>query len=724
MSSNIATTDDTKNYTNPDTDDILTDDSDSSDGIYIENDEDDFSNSVPIPSLIHPMTKVYTGINDVYNEFCELTGMNLTQIIQEKQLHGFELVRLVNYLRYHVSIVSGKETTESAVSSSSSSSSSLINSREQTIRTKIQELFQNTTLFDRTTNLWTDEKWLIPVLPEDPLIMAILATDDNNEEENITTMDQEEKKTVTTTVVSNREELLQQEIQRLRKELASANSMLQSVLNDDTTTDDDDDEDNISTSENTTNQITSNVHTKSKRTSSSKDKSKGHTGTGTQDNDTYYFDSYAGAGIHAEMLQDTIRTIAYKQAILGNKNWFDKRTVLDVGCGSGILSLFSADAGASWVIALDASSILEDAKKIIALNHKDNVIECVRGKAEKLSSTLAPQSVDIIVSEWMGYALHYEGMLASVLDTRDALLKPGGRMFPSHAHIYVGALSDEPFWRNRVSGWENVYGYNMNPLARYSFPEAHVVVIPSPAVVSVPPHNCISTMNTCTMTKHDLDIVNAPLHLIIKGTGLSLDDDYISPDERLNENINRPIRIHGLIMWFDIDFSDAVYDPTSRNNSNPSAMNNGNKNVTNGNGISGDNHGKNDSNDDDDAPPLEDGSIPVTASPSVSISSSVSSIPQPPDTKPTGLHSTKDGQGTYHHVYFSTGPFTTPTHWQQTVFLFQEPIIANQGEEIKGTMDMIRDIVNPRCYRFRANLALHSPGGTVTQKREYSWQMR
>jgi type I protein arginine methyltransferase len=52
------------------------------------------------------------------------------------------------------------------------------------------------------------------------------------------------------------------------------------------------------------------------------------------------------------------------EAILSNPDYFKDKTVLDVGCGSGILSLFAAKAGAKLVIAVDMSEIIGEAIKI------------------------------------------------------------------------------------------------------------------------------------------------------------------------------------------------------------------------------------------------------------------------------------------------------------------------------------------------------------------------
>jgi len=92
---------------------------------------------------------------------------------------------------------------------------------------------------------------------------------------------------------------------------------------------------------------------------------------------------------------------------------------------------------------------------------------------------LPVKHVDIIISEWMGYFLLYESMLDSVLYARDKYLAPGGKMLPDRAMVYVAAIEDEQYKRNKIGFWKNVYGVDMSCLSATAMKEPLVDCVES-----------------------------------------------------------------------------------------------------------------------------------------------------------------------------------------------------------------------------------------------------
>lgn len=75
------------------------------------------------------------------------------------------------------------------------------------------------------------------------------------------------------------------------------------------------------------------------------------------------------------------------------------------------------------------------------LNNLDTKITIIKGKLEEIE--LPVKKVDIIISEWMGYFLLYEGMLETILFARDKWLDTNGlvNIFISLISFSLSALS-------------------------------------------------------------------------------------------------------------------------------------------------------------------------------------------------------------------------------------------------------------------------------------------
>ena len=240
----------------------------------------------------------------------------------------------------------------------------------------------------------------------------------------------------------------------------------------------------------------------------------------------YYFDSYTHFSIHEEMLKDSVRTGSYQKAIMVPGLMKDK-VVLDVGCGTGILSLFAAQAGAKHVYAIDCAGIIKQAQEIARTNGYESKVTFIRGKVEDVE---LPEKVDVIISEWMGYCLIFESMLASVIYARDKWLKPGGLVLPNRCDLYLSAISDEEYKESKINWWNDVYGFNMSCIGELAIHEPLVDEV-EPQMVATS-SVLIKSYDIATIAKEDLAVPEVPFTL--KG----LRDDYV----------------HAFITYFDVRF--------------------------------------------------------------------------------------------------------------------------------------------------------------------------
>ncbi|CAA7261550.1 unnamed protein product [Cyclocybe aegerita] len=251
-----------------------------------------------------------------------------------------------------------------------------------------------------------------------------------------------------------------------------------------------------------------------------------------RDDDTHYFESYGANDIHAVMIQDKVRTSTYAHFILTNPALFRDAIVLDVGCGTGILSLFAARAGAKRVIAVDASNIAEKAEEIVKINGFENVITVVRGKIENISLPEGIDKVDIIISEWMGYALLYESMLDSVLVARDRFLRPGGVMAPSQCKMMLGLCDGSEIYKDRIGFWEDIYGFDLSAMAHELYNEAIVDVVGPEALLSKP--YAVKDLILSDITVRELDF---------------------SASFNLASTVERRTKVHSFVLYFDVFFT-------------------------------------------------------------------------------------------------------------------------------------------------------------------------
>ena len=156
--------------------------------------------------------------------------------------------------------------------------------------------------------------------------------------------------------------------------------------------------------------------------------------------------------IHERMLADYIRLDAYVRGIHSAVKPGD--VVVDLGCGTGILSMFAAQRNPRKVYALDHTDIIDLAKRV-AQHNKIDCIDFVKVNSRAFS---LEEKADVIIHEQMGSFLLDENMLENLLDLKARVLKPGGRIVPAKFELYLEPVCLKrdhrlPFlWENNISG--------------------------------------------------------------------------------------------------------------------------------------------------------------------------------------------------------------------------------------------------------------------------------
>jgi histone-arginine methyltransferase CARM1 len=125
---------------------------------------------------------------------------------------------------------------------------------------------------------------------------------------------------------------------------------------------------------------------------------------------------------------------------------------MDVGAGSGILSIFAVQAGAKKVYAVEASNMALHAKALIKANNYEDKIEVIAGKIEDIKEGVIPaNSCDILVSEPIGHYLFNERMIETYVIARDRFMKKDGMMFPHRADLYIVPFEDKDIYEEQIS---------------------------------------------------------------------------------------------------------------------------------------------------------------------------------------------------------------------------------------------------------------------------------
>jgi ubiquinone/menaquinone biosynthesis C-methylase UbiE len=168
---------------------------------------------------------------------------------------------------------------------------------------------------------------------------------------------------------------------------------------------------------------------------------------------------FASIGMHHFMVRDTVRVMAYKTAIMSKVNG---KSVVDLGCGTGILSLFAAKSGAVHVTAIEESSISIIAKKMFKANKVEGLITLKKGNSKDVA---IPEKVDVLIHEIIGMDPLDENILAYISDAKKRFLKNKGTLIPSKMEICCVAYEEDTldYFMKEADAFEDLYGISFDP---------------------------------------------------------------------------------------------------------------------------------------------------------------------------------------------------------------------------------------------------------------------
>lgn len=240
--------------------------------------------------------------------------------------------------------------------------------------------------------------------------------------------------------------------------------------------------------------------------------------------DDAFFDRYADLDLQRRMVSDRRRTQAFCRAV--ERVVEPGMRVLDVGCGTGILALAAARAGAQ-VVAIDRADVVRSAARVAKANGMQSHIRFLEGDVRGLEG----ERFDGIVSEWLGNFAFVEDMWSDVADARDRMLEPGGWMLPERVRLWLAPVDDSVlFYGDGPGAWtESVEGFDFSPLEQAELDQglAHQLRVDRAALVADP---------VCLL---DLDLTTASM-------------DAATCEGELEFRFQRPAFVHGFVGWFDV----------------------------------------------------------------------------------------------------------------------------------------------------------------------------
>lgn len=230
---------------------------------------------------------------------------------------------------------------------------------------------------------------------------------------------------------------------------------------------------------------------------------------------------------YGDMITDKVRFEAYVRAM--RQTILPGDIVLDIGTGTGIFALLAAQMGARHVFAVESSDAVEVGRACAAANGLHSSITFHQGHSKHFNP---PERADVMISDLRGVLPLHGTHIASIIDARERLLKPGGSLIPRQDTVRIAIASSPASYKRIAAPWtDRVPSLDLAPALRLATNRWRSADIGADELVSKP---------LDLFTLHYGSMSGAS----VKGGGTLV--------------LERTSTCHGLAMWFDAVLADSV----------------------------------------------------------------------------------------------------------------------------------------------------------------------
>ena len=229
---------------------------------------------------------------------------------------------------------------------------------------------------------------------------------------------------------------------------------------------------------------------------------------------------------HHSLLVDEVRTTGFLRALLQQIRPGD--VVVDLGTGTGILSMFAVIAGASRVYAIEHGPMAEVAREIARRNGVENRVTII---TDWSTEATLPELADVLITETIGNIGFEEGILTWVLDATKRLLKPDGTIVPERISLVAAAVESRHDYAEIARLRRPVHELDFSALTNLA---THSILWTDLSPVSV-------VTKPATVTSVDLAAIE---HQDVAGS--------------ITVNARRDALVHGIGCWFVAEIAPGI----------------------------------------------------------------------------------------------------------------------------------------------------------------------